>query len=137
MKPRAIGKRRPYVRPMAGWWRRNPFFVEYMIHEGTAFFVAAYALVLLVGLIRLSQGEAAWDAWVLALKSPVSIAFHLFVLVAMAYHTWTWFNIMPRTLPPIFIGGKRLSATAITSGGLAATVFASVILLVVVWRLST
>ena len=39
MKPRAIGKRRPYVRPMAGWWRRNPFFVEYMIHEGTAFFV--------------------------------------------------------------------------------------------------
>lgn len=137
MKPRAIGKRRPYVRPMAGWWRRNPFFVEYMIHEGTAFFVAAYALVLLVGLVRLSQGEAAWDGWLLALKSPVSIGFHMLTLVAMAYHSWTWFNIMPRTLPPIFVAGKRLSATAITSGGLAATAFASAVLLLVVWRLST
>ena len=22
-----MSKRRPYVRPMAGWWRKNPFFV--------------------------------------------------------------------------------------------------------------
>ncbi|MEF8735159.1 MAG: hypothetical protein V5B35_00670 [Candidatus Accumulibacter necessarius] len=34
---------------MDGWWRKNPFFVEYMIHEGTALFVAAYAGVLLTG----------------------------------------------------------------------------------------
>jgi L-lactate utilization protein LutB len=38
-----VSKRRPYVRSMDGWWRKNPFFVEYMIHEGTALFVAAYA----------------------------------------------------------------------------------------------
>ena len=137
MKPRAIGKRRPYVRPMAGWWRKNPYFVEYMIHEGSAFFVAAYALVLLVGLLRLSQGEAAWNGWLLALRSPVSIAGHLLLLAAMLYHAWTWFTIMPITLPPIFVAGKRLSASAITAGGLAATVLASVVLLLVVWRLST
>ena len=154
MKPRAIGKRRPYVRPMAGWWRRNPFFVEYMIHEGTAFFVAAYALVLLVGLVRLSQGEryldllsgwgvfalgrgeAAWNSWLALLRSPPSLLLHGVLLLGFLYHTWTWFNIMPRTLPPIFVAGKRLSATAITSGGLAATAMASVILLVVVWRLA-
>ena len=136
MKPRAIGKRRPYMRPMAGWWRRNPFFVEYMIHEGTAFFVAAYALVLLVGLVRLSQGEAAWNEWMLTLKSPFSIVFHLLTLVAIAYHSWTWFNIMPRTLPPIFVGGKKLSATAITSSGLTATALVSAVLLFVVWKLS-
>lgn len=46
-----MSKRRPYTRPMAGWWRKNPFFVEYMIHEGTALFVAAYGLVLLAGLV--------------------------------------------------------------------------------------
>jgi fumarate reductase subunit C len=28
---------------MDGWWKKNPFFVEYMIHEATALFVAAYA----------------------------------------------------------------------------------------------
>ena len=39
-----MSARRPYVRPMAGWWRRNPWFVEYMLHEATALAVAAYAL---------------------------------------------------------------------------------------------
>ena len=44
--------RKPYVRPMAGWWRRNPFFVRYMMRELTAPFVAIYALILLIGLVR-------------------------------------------------------------------------------------
>ena len=58
-----MSKRRPYVRPMDGWWKKNPFYVEYMVHEGTALFVAAYAITLLVGVIRLGQGEAAWNGW--------------------------------------------------------------------------
>ena len=136
MKPRVIGKRRPYVRPMAGWWRKNPYFVEYMIHEGSALFVAAYAMVLLIGLLCLSQGETAWNAWLMALRSPVSIAGHLLLLAAMLYHAWTWFNIMPITLPPIIVAGKRVSVSAITAGGLAATALASVALLLVVWRLT-
>jgi fumarate reductase subunit D len=70
-----VNKRRPYVRSMDGWWRKNPFFVEYMIHEGTALFVAAYAGILLTGLVRLSQGEAAWNAWLASLKNPWYIAF--------------------------------------------------------------
>ena len=48
-----MSKRRPYVRSMDGWWKKNPYYVEYMVHEGTALFVAAYAITLLVGLIRL------------------------------------------------------------------------------------
>jgi len=28
--------RRPYVRPMKGWWKRDPFFVRYMWREVTA-----------------------------------------------------------------------------------------------------
>ena len=130
---KAASKRRPYVRPMDGWWKRNPFFVEYMVHEGTALFVAAYAAVLLFGLVRLSQGEAAWNGWVEALKSPLSIVFHLAILVAMLYHSWTWFKIMPRTLAPIMVGGKRVSATVITTGGLAAAALASLIILVLAW----
>ena len=42
----ASNARRPYKRPMGGWWKKNPYFVEYMVHEGTALFVAAYALLL-------------------------------------------------------------------------------------------
>ncbi len=131
----ASSGRRPYRRPMQGWWRRNTFYIEYMLHEATAVFVAAYALVLLVGLVRLSQGQAAWDAWLAALKSPSSVAFQVITLVAISYHSWTWFHIMPRTLPPIMLKGKRLSAAAITRSGLAATVIVSIILFTLVWGL--
>ena len=48
-----------YVRPMGGWWRRNPYFVRYMIREGSSVFLAIYAVILLVGLWRLTQGAAA------------------------------------------------------------------------------
>jgi len=131
-----MSKRRPYVRSMDGWWKKNPYFIEYMIHEGTALFVAAYALVLLVGLVRLSQGEVAWNSWLEALKSPVSLVFHLLILVMVAYHSYTWFKIMPRTLPPIMVGGKRLSDSAITATGLIAVVVACLALLGIVWRIA-
>lgn len=131
-----MSKRRPYVRSMDGWWKKNPFFVEYMIHESTALFVAAYAFVLLVGLVRLGQGEAAWNGWLEALKSPLSLVFHLAFLVAIAYHTYSWFVIMPKTLPPIIVGGKRVGPAAITGGGLLAAVLASVAMLALVWRIA-
>lgn len=131
-----MSKRRPYVRPMAGWWRKNPFFIEYMIHEGTALFVAAYALVLLAGLVCLALGEAAWNGWLGAMKHPLVILFHLVTLAMIAYHSWTWFKIMPKTMPPVVIGGKRLSAAMITGGGLAAVGLASLLALGLFWGMT-
>jgi len=128
-----MSKRRPYVRSMDGWWKKNPYFIEYMIHESTALFVAGYAFVLLVGLIRLGQGEAAWNGWLEALQSPLSLIFHLIFLVAIAYHTYTWFKIMPITMPPIIVGGKRLGPGVITGSGLLAALVASLALFGLVW----
>ena len=45
---------KPYVRPMTGWWRRDPFFARDMWREATALGVAAYSVVLLVVVWRLS-----------------------------------------------------------------------------------
>ena len=42
---------------MQGWWRRDPFFVRYMVREATAVAVLVYAVVLTVGAVRLAQGE--------------------------------------------------------------------------------
>ena len=131
-----MSKRKPYVRSMDGWWKKNPFFVEYVIHESTALFVLAYAVTLLVGLIRLGQGEAAWNGWLEALKSPLAIVFHLVLLAMIAYHAYTWFKIMPITLPPIKVGGEKLSPCAIITGGLTAAVVAGLGLIVLVWRIA-
>ena len=125
-----MSKRRPYVRSMDGWWRRDPFFVRYMAREASSVIVALYAVVLLIGVVRLGQGEAAWNGWLEALKSPWSILFHLLALAVFVYHTWSWFEIMPRTMPMIFVGGKRLQGAVITATGLAAAVVCCAIVLV-------
>lgn len=114
----------PYVRSMQKWWMRDPFFKAYMVREATAVFVAAYALVLLVGLVRLAQGEAAWNGWLAAMQSPASVLFHAVTFAAFVYHTWSWFRIMPKTMPPVFVGTKRLPPAAITGAGLAAALVA-------------
>ncbi|MCC4119081.1 hypothetical protein LLG90_27470, partial [Aromatoleum toluclasticum] len=40
-------------------------------------------------------------------------------MTAIAYHCWTWFRIMPKTMPPLIVGGKRVAAEKITACGLA------------------
>ena len=131
-----MSARRPYVRPMAGWWRRNPFFIEYMVHEGTAFFVLAYALELLAGVICLSMGEAAWNSWRSVMGSVPMLIINGAILAMMLYHGLTWFQIMPRTLPPMKVAGKKVGASTITAVGLAAAAGASILVFAVVWFLA-
>jgi fumarate reductase subunit C len=118
--------RRTYVRSMDGWWRRDPFFLRYMAREATSIFVVAYALILLAGLIRLSQGEEAFGDWLDGLASPASVAFHVLLFAVFAYHTWSWFRIMPKTMPPVLVAGRRLSACAITGIGVGAAIAVSI-----------
>lgn len=127
--------RKPYVRPMTRWWRRDPYFVRYMWREATALAVAAYAVVLMVGVWRLAQGQAAFDGWLQALRSWPSVLFHLVLLAAMVLHAVSWFEIMPKTMPMLFLGGERVAAATITRAGLAAAAAAALALLAVAWML--
>lgn len=121
--------RPPFVRSMKQWWRRDPYFMRYMQREATAVAVALYAVVLCVGVVRLAQGEAAWTAWLAALRSPASLLLHAALLLAMLVHARSWFEIMPKTMPMIFVAGRRLAASTITRIGWAATLGASALLL--------
>ena len=135
MSSRPHAPRPSYVRPMAGWWRTDPFFVRYMARELTAFAVLAYAVILALGLVRLAQGEAAWNGWLAALRSPWSIALHLLLLVSMVVHAHSWFEIMPKTMPMLFAGGKRVGEAAIMRTGWTAAVLATLALLALAWWL--
>lgn len=115
---------RTYVRPVAGWWRHNPFFQRYMVREWASLLVVVYALVLLWGLACVVQGEAAFEAWRALLSSPLSIALHVLALPILGYHTWTWFQVMPKTLPRL-----PVAPAVITGGGLAASVLLSLAVL--------
>lgn len=121
-----MSARRGYVRPMDGWWRRDPFFLRYMAREATAIFVVAYAAILLVSVLRLAEGRESFEAWIAAATSVPSIALHVILLAAFLYHTWSWFRIMPKTMPPIVVGHRRLPAWAVTGAGLAVSAAVSV-----------
>ena len=127
-----MAKIKPYVRPMQGWWRRNPYFVRYMIRESSSVFLAIYAVILLVGLLRLTQGAAAYDGWLAALASPGSIVFHWLALLAVGYHAYTWWQVAPKTAPDIRIGGRPLPELVITGGGWLATLGTSILVYAVV-----
>ncbi len=120
--------RRTYVRSMAGWWRRDPVFIRYMAREATALFVVIYAAILLVTVARLAQGETSFNAWMALLAGKTSIALHAILVAAFAYHTYTWFEIMPKTMPPIRIAGRKLAPGVITGVGLAVSAILSVAL---------
>lgn len=122
-----------YTPPMSGWWRKNPFYLRYMLREASCLFVTAYALVLLCGLYRLSLGADAFDRWRVSLASEWAIAFHLVALIFMLYHAWTWFKVMPKTMPFIRIGGQRVPDNVIIGAGVTAAVFLSMLLFVFVY----
>jgi fumarate reductase subunit C len=115
-----------------GWWLRNPFYTRYMIREGTSILVGIYTVVLLVGLIRLYQGEVAFNGWLEALKSPVSIVFSLVALAAAAYHTYTWFAIAPKAMR-IQLGSNFVDGKLITAAHYAGAVVVSVFVLIYTW----
>ncbi len=124
-----------FKRPMTGWWRRDPFFVRYMWREATALGALAYAVVLTIGVLRLAQGQAAWDGWLEALRSPLAIAFHIVLLVGMVYHAVTWFEVMPKTLPPLYWRGVRVRDAVLMRAGLLAAVATNLALLLLAWAL--
>jgi fumarate reductase subunit C len=110
------------------WWTRNPFYLWYMAREVSSVLIVIYALVLLTGLFRLYQGQVPFEAWQAAHRSPLALGFHLITVVFVAYHAWTWFKVMPKTLPRIPVPDKL-----VVIGACAASVVLSFILFVAVW----
>lgn len=121
--------RRPWRRPMRGWWKRNPYYLRYLAMEATSILIALYALILLLGLWCLTEGEAAWAAWLEMLQSPASIALHAILLPVFAFHSYSWFKIMPKTLPAIEWRGRRLEQATITRLGIAAALVVNLALI--------
>ena len=93
--------RNPLIRevPPTSWFFRHPRYLRYMAREVTCIFVGAYCVLLVVGLQRLSAGPAAWEGFLLGLRSADSIVFHLLALAAAFYHAGTWFNATQKAMP--------------------------------------
>lgn len=122
--------RRPYLRPIErSWWLRRPRYLVYMIRELTSLFVILYCALLVAGLIRLAQGQAAWDGFVAALSSPLVELLQLLCLAFATFHSITWFGVAPKAMP-LRVKGERVPPLTIVAAHYA--VWAAVSLLVLV-----
>ena len=122
--------RRPYQRPVSAtwWWLARPRYIRYMAREGSCVFIGAYTAVIVVGLVRLSEGAAAWGAFLDAMQTPASIVFHLLALAFALYHTTTWFNVTPKAMP-VRIGDARIPGSVIIAAHYAGWAVVSALIL--------
>lgn len=88
-----------------------------------------------MGLRPSQRSAAAWNGWLAALRSPWSIGLHLLLLAAMVVHAHSWFAIMPKTMPMLFAGGRRVQEATITRIGWTAAVVTSIGLFALAWWL--
>jgi fumarate reductase subunit C len=109
-----MSERRPYLRAQPRyWWARSPYRA-YTIRELCGVALAIYASILLVGLICLARGPEAYEAYRQFLASPWSLLIHLVLLASILWHVWTWFQILPKTMPKLVWHGTLVRQTTMT-----------------------
>lgn len=97
------------------WWKENPAYIKFIVRELTSVCVAYAAIVLLVQVGLLARGVEAYNGFLSWLRSPTVIAIHVFVLLAVLFHTVTWLNLAPKALV-VRLGGRRVPDSAILAG---------------------
>ena len=109
--------RRPYVRevPPTSWYFRMPRYMRYMAREVTSIFIGIYTMIMVFGLAALAAGPERWDAFLKALQTPLSLAFHWLALAFALYNSFTWFNVAPKALP--IQVGEELMPDIVVAGG--------------------
>lgn len=111
------GRRFPvYVRPVPrAWWLETGPYRRFAARELTAVFVAAFAVILLLMLFALSRGREAYEGYLRWLELPGIAVMHGVILVAVLYHTVTWF-LLTAHVQEVRIGGKAVRLTAALFG---------------------
>jgi fumarate reductase subunit C len=82
-----------YPKLPATWWLRNPRYFAFMLRELSSVFIAVFLVVLLVQLYQLSQGPAAYAAFLRMLSAPGWVVFHVVAFLFALYHSVTWLNL--------------------------------------------
>jgi fumarate reductase subunit C len=80
------------------WWLRSAPFRRFAARELTSGFAAAFSLILMLFLFALSRGRREYEGFLRWLELPGVVALFALILVALLYHTFTWFRLSTRIL---------------------------------------
>jgi fumarate reductase subunit C len=110
------------------WWLKNGPFRRFAAREFTSMFAAAFSILLLLFLFALSRGQVAYEGFLRWLDGPVAITISAVILVAVLYHTATWFRLSTRIIQ-IRVRGKALPSSVVLAALMAAWIVASAVAL--------
>ena len=118
---------KPYSRPKDRFWfLRHPAYKKYVLREATSVFIGLWMLNILLGVLRLSQGEVAWNQWLGWQSSGVMTVFSVITFLMAMLHTYTWFAIAPKAMPK-YIAGKKVEHQLIVLVHWVGFVFVSIV----------
>ena len=127
-----MSERRPFHRPQPRhWWAHKPY-LAYTVRELSGVAVALYGAILLAGLICLWGGPETYAVYRRMLGSDAAFAVHVVLLAATLWHVFTWFQILPKTMPKLILRGWEVPQRRVTAIALLVAVVCSAALLAVV-----
>ena len=97
------------------WWLAERAYVKFIARELTSLAVGCAALLLLAEVWAVGRGEAAHARFLTWLASPAVLAWHVFILASLLFHTVTWLNLAPKAIT-MRAGGRRVPDAAIVLG---------------------
>jgi succinate dehydrogenase subunit C len=75
------------------WWLKSGPYRRFAAREITSMFAATFSGLLLAFLVALSRGPHAYQGFLRLLDTPGMVALSAVILVALLYHTATWFRL--------------------------------------------
>ncbi len=97
------------------WWLKKLPYTKFILREMTSLAVVYAVVLLLLQLVALSRGEAAYTRFLDVLRRPGLLAVHTVVLLGLVFHTVTWLNLAPRALV-LRLRGKKVPDRLILAG---------------------
>lgn len=109
---------RGYVEPMPRtWWLRSGPYRRFAARELTSLFVLAFTILLLLFLVALSRGRAAYEGFLGWLNSAGAMALFAAILAAGLYHTLTWLRLSAQV--QVVRLGDRVAPRSVVTASMA------------------
>jgi len=121
------GRRYPlYVPPTSRtWWLRSGPYRRFAAREITSMFAAIFSGLMIAFLFALSSGQGAYQDFLRLLDTPGMTAALAVVLVALVYHSATWFRLTTHIVV-IRLGRWKVTRSALLTALVAAWIGVSV-----------
>jgi fumarate reductase subunit C len=102
-----------------------------MLRELSGIFLAGYTILLLVLVMKVHDGAAAFASFRDTLQAPALIIFNCVALLFALLHSVTWFQAMPKVLPLRYGHQHRLAFVIVGVNYVALLAVTAIILAVV------